>query len=62
MVIDSEGRIFATGPGGVWIFLPDGTALGKIRTGEATANCTFGEDGKSLFMTADMYLLRVRVK
>jgi gluconolactonase len=62
MVVDPAGRIFATGPGGVWIFTPDGTALGKIRTGEATANCTFGEDGKSLFMTADMYLLRVRVK
>jgi len=62
MVVDKAGHIFATGPGGVWIFTPDGTALGKIRTGEATANCTFGEDGKSLFMTADMYLLRVRVK
>lgn len=62
MVVDPVGRIFATGPGGVWIFTPDGTALGKIRTGEATANCTFGEDGKSLFMTADMYLLRVRVR
>lgn len=62
MVVDAAGHIFATGPGGVWIFAPDGTTLGKIRTGEATANCTFGEDGKSLFMTADMYLLRVRVK
>lgn len=62
LVVDPAGHIFATGPGGVWIFTPDGTALGKIRTGEATANCTFGEDGKSLFMTADMYLLRIRVK
>lgn len=62
MVVDNQGRIFATGPGGVWIFTPDGKALGKIRTGQATANCTFGEDGKSLFITADMYLLRVRVK
>ena len=62
MVVDKVGHIFATGPGGVWIFTPDGTALGKIRTGEATANCTFGEDGKSLFMTADMYLMRLKVK
>lgn len=62
MVVDKVGHIFATGPGGVWIFTPKGEALGKIRTGEATANCTFGEDGKSLFMTADMYLMRLKVK
>lgn len=62
MVVDKAGHIFATGPGGVWIFTPEGEALGKIRTGEATANCTFGEDGKSLFMTADMYLMRLKVK
>ena len=39
MVIDKAGNLFATGPGGVWIFSPDGQLLGKIKTGQATANC-----------------------
>ena len=61
MVIDAEGNLFATGPGGVHIYAPDGTRLGIIQTGEATANCTFGgEDGSILFVTADMYLCRLQ--
>lgn len=60
--VDRTGRIFATGPGGVWIFNPDGTHLGTILTTQATANCAFGDDGGTLYITADMYLLRVRTK
>ena len=61
MVIDAQGNLFATGPGGVHIYAPDGTRLGIIKTGEATANCTFGgEDGSTLFVTADMYLCRLQ--
>ena len=59
--VDREGNLWATGPGGVLIFAPDGTLLGRIDTGEATANCAFGgPDGSDLFVTADMYLCRVR--
>jgi gluconolactonase len=60
--VDKKGNLFATGPGGVNIFAPDGTHLGRINTGEATANCAFGDDGSTLYMTADMYLLRVKTK
>ena len=56
---DLQGNLFATGPGGVWIFSPEGTVLGKIKTGQATANCAFNEDYSVLYITADMYLLRV---
>jgi gluconolactonase len=59
--VDVGGNLFATGPGGVHVFSPDGSHLGTIDTGERTANCAFGEDGKTLFITADMYLGRVRV-
>ena len=59
MKTDQQGNIFATGPGGVWIFNPEGTVLGKIKTGQATANCAFNEDYSVLYITADMYLLRV---
>ena len=60
--IDAEGNLFATGPGGVLVITPQGKHLGTIRTGQATANCAFGDDGRTLYITADMYLMRVRLK
>ena len=60
MVVDREGNIFATGPGGVYVFTPQGTLLGRISTGERTANCTFGGDGSVLFIASDMYLCRIQ--
>ncbi len=62
MTVDEAGNLFATGPGGVYVFSPEAKLLGRILTGERTSNCTFGEDGHSLFITADSYLLRVRTK
>ncbi len=62
MKVDQSGNLFATGPGGVLIFDPDGTHLGTLATGEATANCGFGDDGSTLYVTADMYLVRIRLK
>ena len=61
MKVDVHGNLFATGPGGVWIFAADGTPLGLLATGEATANCGFGDDGSTLYITADMYLLRIKL-
>jgi gluconolactonase len=60
--IDTEGNLFATGPGGVLVLSPQGKHLGTIFTGQATANCAFGDDGRTLYITADMYLMRVRLK
>jgi len=60
--IDSKGNIFATGPGGVFVFTREGNLLGKIKTGQATSNCAFNTDKTSLFITADSYLLRVKLK
>ncbi|MFO7671446.1 MAG: SMP-30/gluconolactonase/LRE family protein [Bacteroidales bacterium] len=61
MAVRSDGVIFATGPGGVWIFLPDGTHLGIIRTGKATSNCTLDATEQYLYMTADHLLMRIRL-
>jgi gluconolactonase len=58
--LDRAGNLFATGPGGVNVFSPDGKLLGRIRTGQATANCCFGDDGSTLYMTAHMFICRVR--
>lgn len=62
MKVDAHGNLFATGPGGVLIFTPGGKHLGTILTGQRTANCGFGDDGQTLYMTADDYLMRVRLK
>lgn len=59
--VRKDGTIFATGPGGVLVFTPEGKHLGTISPGEATANCGFNEDESVLFMTADMYMTRIRV-
>ncbi|CCH01072.1 Gluconolactonase [Fibrella aestuarina BUZ 2] len=63
--VDEQGNLWATGPGGVLVIAPDpkggaGTLLGRIDPGEATANCAWGDDGKTLYITADMYLCRIR--
>ena len=62
MVVANSGHVFATGPGGVFVLSPDGAALGQIKTGRATANCTFGDDGNYLFITAGDVLARVQLK
>lgn len=61
MKVDANGNIWTTGPGGVLIISKEGKHLGSILTGQATANCAFGgEDRGTLYITADMFLLRVK--
>ncbi|HWB08158.1 MAG TPA: SMP-30/gluconolactonase/LRE family protein [Pirellulales bacterium] len=60
--VDEKGNLFATGPGGVLVLSPKGEHLGTLRTGEATANCAWGGDGSTLYITADRYLMRIRTK
>jgi gluconolactonase len=62
LAVDAEGHLFATGPGGVLVFAPDGRHLGTIRTTQRTANCVLADAGGTLYMTADSYLLRVRLR
>jgi len=62
LVVRKDGIIFATGPGGVWIFTPEGENLGIIKTGQATSNCTLDSDNQYLYMTADMHLMRIKLK
>ena len=63
MKVDAQGNIWTTGPGGVLILDKNGKHLGTILTGQATANCAWGgEDRSTLYITADMFLLRVKTK
>jgi gluconolactonase len=64
MKVDVDGRVYCTGPGGTWVFAPDGARLGIVRTPEVPANLAFGgPDLKTLFFTArtSIYTLRTKV-
>jgi gluconolactonase len=60
--VDGKGNLFATGPGGVLVFTPDGKHLGTIATGVPTGNCAWGDDGSVLYVTADKALTRIKTK
>lgn len=62
LALHSAGYLFATGPGGVFIFTEAGKLLAKIRTGKATANCALSADEKTLYMTAHDVLMSVQLK
>ena len=60
--VDRKGNIYCTGPGGIWIFSPDGKHLGTIQPTEVPANCAWGDkDGKTLYMTARTGLYRIKL-
>ncbi len=62
MKVDSKGNLYCTGPGGVWIFSPQGKHLGTIQPPEVPANCGWGDsDGKTLYMTARTGLYRIKL-
>jgi gluconolactonase len=61
MKIDTQGNLWTTGPGGLLILSPAGKHLGSLLTGQPTANCAFGgPDGKTLFITANHWLLSIK--
>ena len=63
MKIDEEGHLYVTGATGVWVFEPNGELLGVVATPERPANCAWGDaDRKSLYITAQTSLYRVRTK
>ena len=57
---DKQGNVWACGPGGLLIVSPQGKLLGKINTGEVIANCAWGGDGTTLYLTAGYYLYRLQ--
>ncbi|MFT5883936.1 MAG: gluconolactonase [Arcticibacterium sp.] len=59
---DASGNIFCTGPGGIMVLTSHGKLLGRIDTGQATSNCAWGDDGSVLYITADMFLCRIKTK
>jgi gluconolactonase len=63
MTVDELGTVWATGPGGVHIFTPDGERVGTVRTGTAVSNLAFGgTDGRTLFLTSHHMLVSLPTK
>lgn len=62
MKVSKRGYVFATGPGGVWLFNAGGKLLARIHTGHLTSNCALSSDERVLFMTCDDYVMRLQLK
>ncbi len=59
--LDQQGNVYATMPGGIWVIAPDGRHLGTIRAPEVAANCGWGDDGKTLYITAETGVYRIKL-
>lgn len=61
MKVDAQGNLYCAGPGGIWIFSPEGKHLGTVKMPEVAANCNWGDDGKTLYITASTSLYRIKL-
>ena len=59
--VHDSGTVFATGPGGIWVFSPGGEVLARVHTAQASANCAFDTGFENLYITSDSLLLRVKL-
>jgi gluconolactonase len=61
ITVAADGTVFSSGPGGILVISKDGMKLGRINDGKPTANCKFGDDGKTLYLTSKDTLARIRL-
>ena len=61
--VDTEGRVFCVGSGGIWVIAPSGEVIGIARMPEVVRNLAFGgPDFRTLYLTPRGSLLKVAVK
>lgn len=60
--IDKNGNVITSGPGGVLFLNSEGRLLGKLRLDEATSNISLSSDEKTIYITNDMYVLRLKMR
>ena len=60
--VDREGNLYVSGPGGLWIISPAGKHLGTVVTPKHPHNLAWGDDGKTLYLTAQGSLYRMPLK
>jgi len=75
MKVDTNGNVYCTGPGGIWVFSPGGKHLGTIHFPQVPANLAWGKYAKThaesplgegekadtLYVTARTAIYRVRL-
>ncbi len=63
MKVDTAGRVFCVGSGGIWVIEPDGTVVGVIKGPEVPRNVAFGgPDFRTVYTTPGESLYSFRVK
>jgi gluconolactonase len=62
MKINAKGYLFASGPGGIWLFNPSGKVIARIYTGQLTSNCFLDPTHNMLYMTCNSMVMRVKLK
>jgi gluconolactonase len=63
MKCDAEGNVWVTGPGGLWVFRPDGRHIGRVSIPEPAANLAWGgPDWRTLFVCATTSVYAVPTK
>jgi gluconolactonase len=60
--IDKQGNVFASGPGGVWVFDASGKVLGRIKLDDPCSNTALADDDKTLYITNNHQVLRVKLR
>jgi len=62
MAVDTEGNLYTTGPGGLWIYVPSGERLDRISVPAPPTNVAFGgPERKMLYITAQSNVYRIPV-
>ncbi len=60
--VDQAGNVYVSGPGGLWVFSPEGKHLGTIVAPKHIHNMAWGDDdGKTLYLCARSGLYRMRL-
>ena len=63
MKVDADGNLYTTGPGGVWIYTPDGELLDRMSVPEGPTNLAFGgPERRTLYITAQSNVYRIPLR
>jgi len=62
MKMDKNGNIFSASPGGIILLNQQGKLLGRIKLPDASSNCALSADEKTLYITNNMYVLRLKMR